>query len=152
MLVGETGCGKSALINSIANYIMGVTWKDSFRFTLIDVEKESESTQVSFYNFFVLKINRWCHWWPLKLQKHVVLLWVMKENASQLSIKVNSRHIMRRIRHSVLQYPFPRRRFVNIHKKLHRLSYNHDTLLLPICWTKRRIDKSIETFKLTICY
>ena len=35
---------------------------------------------------------------------------------------------------------------------LHWLSYNHDTLLLPICWTIQRIDKAIGTFKLTSCY
>ena len=36
LLLGATGSGKSTLINGIVNYILGVTWKDSSRFKLVD--------------------------------------------------------------------------------------------------------------------
>ncbi|CAK6984641.1 uncharacterized protein LOC108882446, partial [Scomber scombrus] len=42
MVLGATGAGKSTLINGMINYILGVEWKDSFRFKLID-EGQSKS-------------------------------------------------------------------------------------------------------------
>nr|XP_046264508.1 uncharacterized protein LOC124069392 [Scatophagus argus] len=45
MLFGETGCGKSTLINGVINYIAGVEWKDNFRFKLA----ESQTSEVTVY-------------------------------------------------------------------------------------------------------
>ena len=56
MLVGATGAGKSSLINGITNYIMGVEWKDDFRFkVVVDEDKTSQAfsqtTKITTYSF-----------------------------------------------------------------------------------------------------
>ena len=56
LLVGATGAGKSSLINGISNYIMGVEWKDDFRFkVVVDEEKTSQAfsqtTKITAYSF-----------------------------------------------------------------------------------------------------
>ena len=56
MLVGATGAGKSSLINGISNYIMGVEWKDDFRFkVVVDEDKTSQAfsqtTKITTYSF-----------------------------------------------------------------------------------------------------
>lgn len=35
IIVGPAASGKRTLINCMANYVMGVTWEDPFRFTLV---------------------------------------------------------------------------------------------------------------------
>ena len=45
MIVGATGCGKSTLINALANYILGVTFQDEYRFQLIRPEEEGGQSQ-----------------------------------------------------------------------------------------------------------
>ena len=54
MLVGATGAGKTALINGIANYIMGVKWEDDFRFTLVqegNSQTKSQTRHITAYRF-----------------------------------------------------------------------------------------------------
>ncbi|KAI2646623.1 hypothetical protein H4Q32_025555 [Labeo rohita] len=54
MMIGATGAGKTTLINSMINYILGVQWKDGFRFVLIDEGKqksqaESQTSEITAY-------------------------------------------------------------------------------------------------------
>lgn len=45
MLMGATGSGKSTLVDSIVNYIAGVSFDDSFRFTVVALENEEKRTE-----------------------------------------------------------------------------------------------------------
>ncbi|XDV26140.1 hypothetical protein PO909_029918 [Leuciscus waleckii] len=54
MMIGATGAGKTTLINSMINYILGVQWDDDFRFVLIDEGKqksqaESQTSEITAY-------------------------------------------------------------------------------------------------------
>ncbi|KAK3085021.1 hypothetical protein FSP39_023016 [Pinctada imbricata] len=43
ILMGETGSGKSTLVNSLANYLLQVEYQDDVRFDLVYLEKEEHS-------------------------------------------------------------------------------------------------------------
>ncbi|XP_051899675.1 uncharacterized protein LOC127585959 [Pristis pectinata] len=54
MVLGATGSGKTALINGMINYILGVEWTDDFRYTLIREETgksqaESQTSSITAY-------------------------------------------------------------------------------------------------------
>ncbi|XP_056311204.1 uncharacterized protein LOC130222702 [Danio aesculapii] len=54
MMIGATGAGKTTLINSMINYILGVKWEDDFRFVLIDEgqqksQAESQTSEITAY-------------------------------------------------------------------------------------------------------
>ncbi|XP_053873650.1 LOW QUALITY PROTEIN: uncharacterized protein LOC128831363 [Malaclemys terrapin pileata] len=54
MVLGETGSGKTTLINGMINYVLGVQWKDKFRFKLIyettnRSQAESQTSEVTAY-------------------------------------------------------------------------------------------------------
>ncbi|XP_041805012.1 uncharacterized protein LOC121614969 [Chelmon rostratus] len=57
MLLGATGSGKSTLINGMINYIVGVEWKDNFRFKLIDEDQSRSQAESQTSEVTVYKIN-----------------------------------------------------------------------------------------------
>ncbi|XP_029308521.1 uncharacterized protein LOC115021931 [Cottoperca gobio] len=57
MLLGATGSGKSTLINGLINYIVGVEWKDTCRFKLIDEDQSRSQAESQTSEVTVYKIN-----------------------------------------------------------------------------------------------
>ena len=57
LMVGQTGAGKTTLINGFANYIYGVEWNDNFRLRVIDEnesgtsESHSQTKNITAYTF-----------------------------------------------------------------------------------------------------
>lgn len=60
LVLGAIGAGKSTLINGMVNYILGVEWKDDFRFRLVtEGDKEwqanSKTQGITAYTFYPMK-------------------------------------------------------------------------------------------------
>jgi len=60
MVVGETGAGKTTLISGMVNYILGVKWKDEFRFKVTIEETKatqaySQTQDITAYTFLPMK-------------------------------------------------------------------------------------------------
>ncbi|XP_028275131.1 immune-associated nucleotide-binding protein 12-like isoform X3 [Parambassis ranga] len=52
LLVGESGAGKSALINTLFNYSMGVKFEEEVWFQIVEDEKRSQTSDVTVYQIF----------------------------------------------------------------------------------------------------
>ena len=55
MVVGQTGCGKTTLLNSFINYLLGIEIEDNFRYKIIHEnfgtsQSVSQTSEVSVYN------------------------------------------------------------------------------------------------------
>ncbi|XP_056451829.1 uncharacterized protein LOC130386958 isoform X2 [Gadus chalcogrammus] len=57
MVLGATGAGKSTLVNGMINYILGVTWDDTFRFKLVDEGTAKSQAHSQTSNVTVYKLN-----------------------------------------------------------------------------------------------
>lgn len=60
MVVGATGAGKTTLINGMVNYILGVDWKDDFRYKLVVEDKgvsqaNSQTKDITAYTLYPMK-------------------------------------------------------------------------------------------------
>lgn len=60
MVVGATGAGKTTLINGMVNFILGVDWKDPFRYKLVVENKSvsqanSQTKDITAYTFYPMK-------------------------------------------------------------------------------------------------
>ena len=60
MVVGATGAGKTTLINGMVNFILGVDWKDPFRYKLVVDNKgvsqaNSQTKDITAYTFYPMK-------------------------------------------------------------------------------------------------
>ncbi len=60
MVVGATGAGKTTLINGMVNYILGVQWKDDFRYKLVIEDNKvsqanSQTKDITAYTFYPMQ-------------------------------------------------------------------------------------------------
>lgn len=82
MLVGATGSGKSTLVDGIVNYVMGVSFDDPYRFTLIQLEEEENKigNQVQLlnndhFNFNQFELNRHSNTNDCDILFYIIIHW-----------------------------------------------------------------------------
>lgn len=87
MIIGATGSGKSTLINGMANYVMGVTWEDPFRFTLIQLETCEQERCGNEVSYFFPWFGMW-RWNRRSLGEGLIFKFIFQFDLFNLSFKL----------------------------------------------------------------
>lgn len=141
--MGATGSGKSTLVDGIINYASGVSWKDPYRFTLVDLEKEEQNkNQVMFTS--VLQLDFCKHWMFQRNENKTLRLTAsfqdQKWNLQHLSPSMFSTFSLKWNKTKVLEFVLRLERLIN--KENIQLYPNHETISMIVEHLLDRLSRS----------